>query len=148
MLLLRNIREISMFNISLFRAKDVMSSDIVTTGRQTDIYKAINLMIENNITGLPVMNDDMTLAGIISEKDVLRLLYDNIGEHRKVEDFMTNNVRCFDQEDSLAEIVDCLTKNRFRRVPILHEGKLTGIISRKDIISFIFRHNCEAQGTV
>jgi CBS domain-containing protein len=132
-----------MLNISIFRAKDAMSSDIVTANRQTDIYQAISLMIENDITGLPVISDDVTLAGIVSEKDVLRLLYDNIGEHRKVEDFMTNNVRSFDQEDSLAEIVDCLIKNRFRRVPILHEGKLAGIISRKDIISFIFRHSCK-----
>jgi len=131
-----------MLNISILKAKDVMSTDVVTTGRQTDIYKAINLMIENNITGLPVINDDTTLAGIVSEKDVLRLLYDNIGEQRKVEDFMTKNVIIFHQEDSLSEIVNCLIKNRFRRVPIVHEGKLAGIISRKDIISFIFRHSC------
>jgi CBS domain-containing protein len=137
-----------MLNISIFKAKDVMSTDVVTTGRQTDIYKAIDLMVENDITGLPVVNDDMTLAGIVSEKDVLKLLYNKAGKHRKVEDFMTNNVIVFPQEDSLAEIVNCLINNRFRRVPIIHERKLVGIISRKDIISFIFRHSCKVQETV
>jgi CBS domain-containing protein len=137
-----------MLNISIFKAKDVMSTDVVTAGRQTDIYKAIDLMVVNDITGLPVVNDDMTLAGIVSEKDVLKLLYHKAGKHRKVEDFMTNNVIVFHQEDSLAEIVNCLINNRFRRVPIIHERKLVGIISRKDIISFIFRHSCKVQEIV
>ena len=45
----------------------------ITVKRQTPIYEAIGIMVENNITGLPVANDDMTLADIISEKDVLEL---------------------------------------------------------------------------
>lgn len=84
----------------------------------------IRILVENNITGLPVVNDDMTLAGIISEKDVLRLLYD-------MED-KPGNV-----EDSLIDIAESLIRNDFRRVPILEEGKLAGIISRKDIIKYI-----------
>jgi CBS domain-containing protein len=137
-----------MLDISIFRAKDVMSTDIITVGRKIDIYEAVSLIVENNITGLPVVNDDMTLAGIVSEKDVLKLLYDKIGEYRKVEDFMTKDVRFFDQEDSLIKIVDCLINNRFRRVPILNKTKLVGIISRKDIISFIFRQGCKVKETV
>ena len=105
-------------------------------------------MVEHNITGLPVVDVDSALAGIVSEKDVLKLLYNKVGELRKVEDFMTKDVKAFEQEDNLAEIVDCLIKNRFRRVPILHEGKLAGIISRKDVISFIFRHCLKVQETV
>jgi len=60
----------------MFKVKEIMKTDLLTVKRKTEIYEAINILVENNITGLPVVNDDMTAAGIISEKDVLKLLYD------------------------------------------------------------------------
>jgi CBS domain-containing protein len=128
-----------MLDISMYKAKDVMTNSVITVGRETDIYKAIELMVDNNITGLPVVNDDMTLAGIVSEKDVLKLLYDKVGNLHKVENFMTKGVISFDQEDSLLDITDCLLKNRFRRVLISNGKRLVGVISRKDIISYIYK---------
>ena len=73
----------------MFKAKEIMKTEVVTVKRKTGTYEAIRILVENNITGLPVVNDDMTLAGIISEKDVLRLLYD-------MED-KPGNVRLHDQ---------------------------------------------------
>jgi CBS domain-containing protein len=81
----------------------------------------------------------MTLASVIPEKDVLKLLYDVKDKPGKVEDFMTEEVFSFDQEDSLIDIAECFIKNNFRRVPITSEGKLVGIISRKDIIKYILQ---------
>ncbi len=49
----------------------IMKSDVVSVARDTPIYEAISTMVARNITGLPVVNDDMTLAGVITEKDVL-----------------------------------------------------------------------------
>ena len=121
----------------MFKIKTVMKTDVITVRRQTPIYEAISTLIENNITGLPVVDDDMTLAGIISEKDVLELLYDLKDNSAVVEDFMTENVASFDLEDDLIEVCECLVKKPFRRVPIVAEGKLVGIISRKDIIKYI-----------
>ena len=57
----------------MFKAKTIMTTNVISVDRQTEIYKAIKIMVENNVTGLPVVNKDMTLAGIISEKDVLEL---------------------------------------------------------------------------
>lgn len=123
----------------MFTAKSVMTKDAVTVKRETEIYEAVRLMVENNVTGLPVVNDDLTLAGIVSEKDVLKLLYDKAGGRHKVEDYMTKEVVSFDQEDSLFDITESLLKNRFRRVPILDGRKLVGIVSRRDIIAYLFR---------
>jgi len=124
---------------SMFQAKTIMKTDVVSVKRQTEIYEAIQTMVDHNITGLPVVNDDMTLAGIITEKDVLKLLYDTEDKPGKVEDFMTEEPVLFDEEESLVDICDCLIKNPFRRVPILSAGKLVGIISRKDIIAYILK---------
>jgi len=123
----------------MFKAKTAVITDIISVNRQTPIYEAIRTLVEKNITGLPVVNDDMTLAGVISEKDVLKLLYEVKDKPGKVEDFMTEEVFSFDQEDSLIDIAECFIKNNFRRVPITSEGKLVGIISRKDIIKYILQ---------
>jgi len=73
----------------MFKAKTVMTTAAISVNRQTEIYEAIKTMVENNITGLPVVNDDMSLAGVISEKDVLSLLCNIEDKPGKVKDFMT-----------------------------------------------------------
>lgn len=123
----------------MFKAKEIMTKDVISISRDTDIYEAIRIMLHNNITGLPVVNDDMSLAGIISEKDVLSLLYNIQDKPGKVEDFMTRNPVSFDEEESLIDIAECFIENNFRRVVILKKGKLAGIISRKDIIACILK---------
>jgi CBS domain-containing protein len=121
----------------VFETKSMMTSNVIAVKRDTPIVRAIEILIEQNVTGLPVVNDDMTLAGIISEKDTLGLLAELEDESAKVEDYMTTDVVTFDQEDDLIAICECLVNNNFRRVPILDDGKLVGIISRKDIIKYI-----------
>ena len=123
----------------MFKAKTIMSTKVITVKRQTAVYDAIRTLVENNVTGLPVINDDMTIAGIITEKDVLRLLYTTDHKSEKVEDFMTKGVVSFNEDDNLVDITECLIKNSFRRVPITSGGKLVGIISRKDIIGYILK---------
>jgi CBS domain-containing protein len=115
----------------------IMTTDIRTVERNAPIHEVIETMVENDVTGLPVVDDDMNLVGIISEKDVLELVSDLQNSSSTVEDFMTKEVVCFDVEDGLIPICECLIKNHFRRVPITIGGKLVGIISRKDIIKYI-----------
>jgi CBS domain-containing protein len=123
----------------MFKASTIMVTDVLSVSKKTGIYDAIECLVEKNITGLPVVNEDMTLAGVISEKDVLSLLY-NMEDHAgTVEDFMTKDPICFDVDDSLIDIAECFTKSNFRRVPILKDGKLAGIITRKNIIAYILK---------
>ncbi len=125
-----------------------MTTDVISVNRQTQVYEAIRTMVENNITGLPVVSDDMSLAGVISEKDVLSLLYNIEDKPGNVEDFMTEDVISFDQEDSLIDITDSFIRNNFRRVPIVQEGKLVGILSRRDIIAYILKLRRRDKATV
>ena len=121
----------------MFETKTVMTTDVITVKRHTPIMRIVEILVDNDITGLPVVNDDMTLAGIISEKDVLSLLVDLEDESAKVEDFMTKEVVSFEQNEDLIAICECLVENNFRRVPIVADGKLVGIVSRRDIIKNI-----------
>lgn len=122
----------------MFKIKDVMVTDVITARRDTPVYEAVEAMVKHNITGMPVVNDDMEMVGILSEKDVLTLLY-TIDDEAKVEDFMTKKLVSFDQEESILEVTDCFVKNNFRRVPVTHKGKLVGIISRKNLVEYILK---------
>jgi len=130
----------------MVKAKDIMKKDVITVKRDTPIQDAIKTLVDKNITGLPVVNDDMTLVGIISEKDILRILahmdllmvLDDIKKSDvTVEDFMTKEVVSFEEYDTLSDVCDCLIQKNFRRVPILSGGEVVGIISRRDLVKYI-----------
>ena len=132
----------------MLKAKDIMTEDVVSVKKDTPIYEAVDILAENKIAGIPVVEDDMTLIGILSEKDVLSLLFFyGQDEKRTVNDFMTQPAVYFDEDESLINVCDCLTNHDFRRVPITSKGKLVGVVSRADIIECIrhLRHeNAEA----
>lgn len=124
----------------MLKAKDIMTENVFSVKKDTPIYEALKLLVKYNITGIPVVRDDMILVGVLSEKDVLRLFYAHEDEEEgTVNDFMTQPAVHFDKDESLLDICDCLTNNYFRRVPVTSEGKLVGIISRKDVINYILQ---------
>ena len=122
-------------------AKHVMTPGLLTVRRNTPVYMAMEIIATGDITGLPVVDDSNKLLGVVSEKDLLKLLYDPDAKPGLVQDYMTRDVVSFDWDDSLFEICHCLINNNFRRVPILEKGRLTGIISRRDIITYIMENH-------
>jgi CBS domain-containing protein len=122
----------------VFDIKSFMTSDIITVKREHPISHAIEMLLKNDVTGLPVIDDDNKLVGIISEKDIMEIVFSSTSVFSKVEDYMTKEVVSFSLNDDFTKICECLIHNNFRRVPILKEGKLVGIISRSDIIKYLF----------
>lgn len=118
-------------------AQDVMVTDLITVTEQTPITEAIRLLMEHRISGLPVVDDDFHLVGIITEKDLLRLCHEEKGSFNVVGDLMTRQVRTFQLTDPFANLCDCLLANNFRRVPILDGEKLIGLVSRADLLPTI-----------
>jgi CBS domain-containing protein len=124
----------------MLRAKDMMNKDVITVRKHTPIFQTLELMVKYRITGIPVVDDDLTLVGMISEKDVLHFFHkqDDL-EDQTVNDFMTQPAIFFDENESMLDICNLLAKQIFRRIPITSEGKLVGIISRRDIIEHIIK---------
>jgi CBS domain-containing protein len=124
----------------MLKVKDIMTESVISVKKETPIYEALELMTENDITGIPIVREDMTLVGILSEKDILPLFYAREGEEDKmVDDFMTRPAIHFDEDESLLDVCDCLMENHFRRVPVTSKGKLVGIISRRDLLKYIMQ---------
>jgi CBS domain-containing protein len=122
------------------RVKDIMIRDVIAVKTDTPIFEAMELVAKYDISGLPVVDDDMNLIGVLSEKDMINLLYDFEDQQEKtVNDFMTQPALFFDENESLLDVCDFLKKNVFRRVPITSKGKVVGIISIRDVIEFILQ---------
>jgi CBS domain-containing protein len=125
----------------MLKVKDIMTKNVISVKRKTPIYEAVEVLLENEITGMPVIEDDMTLSGIITEKDCIRLFYADENEKNKtVEYFMTRPAVYYKENDSLQTICDFMMINYFRRVPVISkEGKVVGIVSRPDVLKHVLQ---------
>ena len=124
----------------MLRARDIMSTNVISVKQDAPIFRAVKLLVENNISGLPVVEDDMTLTGLLSEKDVVELFYEGEkAEDKTVSDYMTYPAVCFEDNNALLNVCNFLGKNIFRRVPVTSNGKLVGIISIQDILNSVLQ---------
>ena len=123
----------------MLKVEDVMTRNVITVKQETPIYEAMAIMRTNDITGMPVIDDDMNLVGVITEKDVLSLFGSEKDENKTtVGSFMTRPAVSYRGDESLQSVCDFMIVNYFRRVPVVSKkGKLVGIISRPDIIDYI-----------
>jgi CBS domain-containing protein len=122
----------------MVQVKHIMTADVVTVGKNTPISEVTELLMKNNITGMPVVEEDMTLVGVVTEKDVLRLFYaSGDAQNRTVSDFMTTPAIYFDENENLRDVCNCLMDNFFRRVPVTSHGKVIGIVSRRDMLAYM-----------
>jgi CBS domain-containing protein len=117
---------------------EVMSRNLVVVHADDPAIDAALLLVERKISGLPVVDDDMILVGIITEKDVLKLLIE-VDPDKRVRDYMTSDVKSFDESKSVVDICAHLFLNDIKRVPIVKDSKLVGVVSRRDVIREILR---------
>ena len=124
----------------MFKTKDIMTKGAICVHIDTPIFEAIEIMVSNGVSGVPVVEKDMTLIGMLSEQDVLRLFHTYKQERdRTVGEFMTHPAVCFEENESLLDICYHLRDTSIRRVPVTSNGKVTGIISRADILKCILQ---------
>ncbi len=124
----------------MFEAEHIMSKTVITVAIDTPIYEAMNLLVQHKISGLPVIDAQQRLRGIITEKDVIRFLLDeNVDERQSVADYMNKDVKFFSPKDSVVSIAEFFVNNPFRRVPIVENGKMLGIVARRDIIVLMLK---------
>lgn len=135
----------------MVRARDIMTKNVITVHMDTPIDKAVELLAEMDITGMPVVDEADRLIGIITEQDLMHLfhdesnlLYSNPDEHKKtVRDFMSGDVIFFEEDESVMDVCRCLKNYHFRRVPITSDKKVVGLISRQDIIKYVLQKRRE-----
>src|SRR6185503_8560458 len=122
----------------MIAVKTIMTTDVKFVRAETPIYEALDLLDKEKISGLPVLDEGNHVVGILTEKDVLEILISKNADAKKlVGDYMTREVICFQENDNVLDVCKFFIRSHIRRVPIVREGKLVGIVSRHDIVTLI-----------
>jgi len=116
------------------KAKDVMNTNIVAVDPDDTIEKVMSTMIRLGISGLPVVDIAGQLLGIITEFDLLELVWSPNTSKNKVYHYMTRDVRTVNEEDELADVAEMFRTLSIRRVLVMHGDRVAGILSRRDLI--------------
>ena len=121
------------------RINDVLkgkpSHDVITISPDASVRELVALLATHNVGALIVSVDGETVDGIVSERDVVRRLHDREDVlDMLVSEIMTSTVRTCEGTESLTELMQVMTEHRIRHVPVLTDGKLTGIISIGDVV--------------
>ena len=139
------------------QVKDVMTQNVISVQATEPVLKAARLMLQNRISGLPVVSSKGDLVGIVTEGDFLRRselgtqrrrpkwlefivgpgkLADEYVHNsgRKVEEVMTPDPRVVAEDDSLEEVVELMEKHHVKRLPVMRGSRMVGIVSRANLM--------------
>lgn len=119
-------------------AKDIMTRNVVTIGANSTVKEAIEILLEAKISGLPVVDEYGRLIGIVTEFALLAIAYGEEVREEKVLKHMTTDLITVEPEDSIRTVADMCIMNRVRRVPVVKQGRLVGLIARRDVLKGIF----------
>ena len=116
---------------------DYMARDLITLSPQTEINHAMSVLLDNRISGAPVLADDGTLVGVLSKKDCLKAAmqasyYRSWGS--TVEAYMSRDVQTLEAGMDIFEATNAFLESSFRRFPVIEDGRLVGQISRADAL--------------
>lgn len=111
-----------------------MTADVVTLGPDSSIEEAIEILLGKEISGLPVVDAAGRLVGVITEFALLAVAYDQRVKNHTVSQHMTRDVITVDVNDPLSRVADVCIVHRVRRVPVMRDGRLAGLIARRDVL--------------
>jgi CBS domain-containing protein len=122
----------------MLTARAIMTSDVVTIHTGASIKEAIELLIEKQISGLPVVDGGGHLVGVLTEFALLAMVYDQDVQNHTVDQHMTQDVITVDVDDPVTRVADLCIVHRIRRVPVTKRGRLVGLIARRDVLRTLY----------
>jgi CBS domain-containing protein len=122
----------------MLTARAIMTNDVVTIHPEASIKEAIELLIEREISGLPVVDDDGHLIGVVTEFALLAMVYDHDVLNHPVSQHMTQDLITVDVDDPVTRVADLCIVHRIRRVPVTKRGRLVGLIARRDVLRTLY----------
>ena len=130
-------------SMSFPEVSQYMATDEVTLQPELTINEAIDVLLNFKVTGVPVLDDERKIVGMITEKDCLRLIidsaYNNLPyEDKRVSDYMSPVVKTISANSDILDVANEFLTTNFRKFPVVNEhGRLIGQVSRRDILKAI-----------
>ncbi|HEY8741137.1 MAG TPA: CBS domain-containing protein [Candidatus Dormibacteraeota bacterium] len=114
---------------------EIMTRNVLTTKAEAAVVDIVRLMAKNRITGLPVVDEDSRLIGVVSESDIIGKAGDTVA------DIMTNGSWTVNEDTTLGDAAEVMLRRRIRRLPVVRgDNELIGLLSRSDLITFFANH--------
>ena len=128
----------------MITAREIMTEDVVTIKPESSLEMAIELLLLKEISGLPVTDDEGHLVGIVTEFALLAMVYDDKIRQETVSKHMTTDVLTIEADDPISKIVDMCIVHRVRRVPVVKNGRIVGLIARRDVLKALYEAKAPA----
>jgi CBS domain-containing protein len=124
------------------RVEHYMNKAVVSFKISQDILEIMNALVKNGISGGPIVSESNEVVGFISEGDCIKQMteskYYNLPlEEMSIEHYMTKNVICVGPDESLLDIANKFLITKKRNFPVVHDGKLIGLISQKNVLKAV-----------
>ncbi|ACV24402.1 CBS domain-containing protein [Methanocaldococcus fervens] len=117
--------------------REIMEENVITLKENADIDEAIETFLTKNVGGVPIVNDDNQLISLITERDTIRALLNKIDESETIDDYITRDVIVATPGERLKDVARTMVRNGFRRLPVVSEERLVGIITSTDFIKLL-----------
>ena len=122
----------------MLTAEQIMTPNVVTIGPEASIHDAITLLLDKRISGLPIVDREGALVGILTEYALLAMAYDKDVTCQAVAQHMTRDVISVDAGVQVNRVADQFIVHRVRRLPVTKNGRLVGLISRVDVLRALY----------
>ena len=125
--------------------RDIMRTEVRAVSTDATVEEAIRILVKNHISGMPVVDGQQNLVGIVSEFRLLEALFNPEVKEMFVGDVMSKDVIIGTPEMSLSDATSQMVLHRIRRLPVVSDGRLVGIVSRHDLLRYVLETGNEME---
>lgn len=120
----------------MYQVNEIMNQEVLAISSDATVAEAIHFLLEHQISGMPVTDSEGRLVGIISEFQLLETIYLPELNDKPVSDLMTKDVLTIEPTARLSDAASLFIRHRIRRLPVVEDGKMIGVVSRRDLLRY------------
>jgi tRNA nucleotidyltransferase (CCA-adding enzyme) len=121
--------------------RDIMNARVVSIRPDATLAEAVAILTRHHIGGAPVVTSEGALVGVISELALIDVVFDSDAKDSPVSEYMTPEVHTVHPDDPLSRPAQLFALYSFRRLPVVQDDKLVGIVTRRDLMNYALRSN-------
>lgn len=120
--------------------RKIMNKNVISVGPDVALQKICQILTKNKITGVPVVSAKKEILGIVSERDIIAAVAKPDFMQKCAKDIMVTKVTVVEDIATFSEVSLIFSDYPFRHLPVIHDGKLVGMITRNDIVKQMLGH--------
>jgi CBS domain-containing protein len=121
--------------------REIMNKRVVSIRPDATLAEAIHILTQQHIGGAPVVTAEGAVVGVISELAMIDVVFDSDAKNALVKEYMTAQVHTVHPDDPLSRPAQLFALYSFRRLPVVENGKLVGVVTRRDLMNYALRSN-------